>query len=285
MEKKVSFIIVNYNTGGLLRNCLESIKINVHLSFEVVVVDNHSSDDSLSLCKKLFDDDKRFVLFVLNDNLGFAKGCNYGAERASGNFYYFLNPDTELTENMDQDIMYVTEHPDKVYVSPLLNIDGSVENPKRVIPTLKNIFFWNFCRKKAGIWYKGASVFVLKELFIFLKKWPEDYFMYSEDLDFFFIVWVKGIDVIKLNTPILHFGGSSSSKRWSPLEREIEVQRSFRVFYAKYFPKRKYVSVMLYFLFHDLLKHPKRGLLILKSWFFVSKMPYFLPTSSFSLDK
>lgn len=271
MGNKVSFIIVNYNTGGLLRNCLESIRNNVKLPFEVIVVDNHSSDESLNLCNKIFLSDERYCSLPLDENIGFAKGCNYGAKMSSGNFLYFLNPDTEIEHSLDRDISYVMEHPDTVYVSPLVNPNGSEENPKRVMPTLKNIFLWNIRSRKAAYWYKGASVFLSREMFIHLGQWPEDYFMYSEDLDLFFNIWKKGIPVKKLSTPILHFGGVSSSKVWSSLEREIAVQTSFRIFYDKYFPTKDYNAVKIYFLLHNLFRHPKRALMDIKAWRVVSK--------------
>lgn len=269
----LSIIIVNFNTNYLLFNCLSSIKECVSVNYEVIVVDNASTDDSFSRCD-VFSDDPRFHLFRLNDNYGFSKGNNMAVERSSGRFLHFLNPDTKVSCEINRDYSLAFSLDDKVFVNPLLNRDGSLENADRVVPTLKDIFWWNVCRSKARYWCLGASVIVSRDVFYRLGGWCEDYFMYSEDLDFFYNVWLNGLEIVHLSAPVYHFGGGSSGGLWSALERESAVQISFRKFYSKYFSKCQYVAVKCYFVAHDLFRHPAKTFVNIKAWKMVSKYKY-----------
>lgn len=265
MRSLVSIIIVNYNSGELLYNCLRSIRDCLEMEYEVIVVDNASTDTSLSMVHE-FEDNPSFRFIKSEENLGFAKGCNLGATLAKGAVFHFLNPDTELQRGMDRDYLFTLRFPDKVYVTPLLNRDASLENGKMVLPLLKDIFWWNVNRKRARFWCKGASVIIPKNLYNKVGGWSEDYFMYGEDLDLFYNFWRLGINVEILHTPVFHFGGGCSKNVWNSFEREVKVQRSFKLFYSKYFPKWKYVAVKCYFLLHNLLKHPSKVKGDIKAW-------------------
>lgn len=265
MAKDISIIIVNYNSGELLLNCLKSIKKELGIDYEVVVVDNASTDNSLEQCAE-FEGDTRFLFQRFEGNLGFAHGCNVGADAASGKVLHFLNPDTELRPGANGDYLQVLEDPSAVYVTPLINRDGSVENGKMVLPVLKDIFWWNISRHRARFWCKGASVIISEENFSKVGRWSEDYFMYGEDLDLFYNFWIRGLEIRMLPTPVFHLGGGCSQNVWTSFEREVKVQRSFRKFYDKYFPRWKYVAVKCYFLLHNLIKHPSKVKGDIKAW-------------------
>lgn len=265
MTREVSIIIVNYNTGELLFNCLCSIDRFLSLDYEVIVADNASSDDSVSRCSA-FRSNPRFVFIELDSNMGFAKANNIAAAAAAGRILHFLNPDTEIGEGMDGDYRTALGYPCTVFVNPLVNRDGSVENRPKPVPVLRDMFYWYVCRKKARIWYKGASVIMSREVFDRVGKWSEDYFMYAEDLDLFYSLHTLGISVRSLSSTIFHYGGGSSSGRWSDLEREVVVQRSARIFYNKYFSKYQYIAIKIYFVFHYLFKEPRRVPMDIRAW-------------------
>ncbi len=263
---RLSIIIVNYNAGELLENCLLSIRSELELDYEVIVVDNASTDGSMDHCSTLFSDDSRFVFHRIGCNMGFASACNMGADDSHGEVLHFLNPDTELRPGANEDYKLVLADPDAVYVTPLVNRDGTAENAKMVLPVLKDIFWWNVARRKARYWCKGASVIISRENFHKVGRWSEDYFMYGEDLDLFYNFWTHGIRISMLPTSVYHLGGGCSQKVWNSLEREIKVQRSFRKFYDKYFSRWQYVAVKLYFLAHNMIKHPVKVKGDIKAW-------------------
>lgn len=266
MNPDISIIIVNYNSKGLLYRSLESIyKCLQTIKYEVIVVDNGSIDDSIALCADFREYDNYYFI-LQKENLGFARGCNIGAEIAKGEILHFLNPDTELNIGMEGDYKEVFAAMDKIYVNRLINKDGSVENEKMVLPLLRDIFWWNVDREKARFWCRGASVIISKGNFLKVGKWSEDYFMYGEDLDLFYSFWIKGLKIKFLSTPILHYGGGCSENVWTSFEREVMVQKSFKIFFEKHFSKWQYIAVKLYFLAHNLIKHPSKIKSDIKAW-------------------
>ena len=265
MKRDISIITVNYNSKELLYNCLCSIKRELDINYEVIVVDNASTDNSIALCRE-FREDSRFIFIESPHNNGFAKGCNMGADAASGEILHFLNPDTELQKGISDDYRKVIGAPEKVYVTPLINRDNSIENGKMFLPVLRDIFWWNISRKRARYWFKGASVIISKDNFQKAGRWCEDYFMYGEDLDLFYNFWKNNIEIAMLQTPIFHLGGGCSQNVWSSFDREIIVQHSFRRFYTRHFSRAQYVAVKCYFVMHNLIKHPSRVIFDIKAW-------------------
>jgi len=87
----VSIIILNYNAGELLLNCVESVFNTNYDNFEVIVVDNVSSDNSHKKCKEKFE---KIILIENKENYGYCEGNNCGIRNAKGEFIVILNPDT-----------------------------------------------------------------------------------------------------------------------------------------------------------------------------------------------
>lgn len=265
MNPEVSIIIVNYNTGDLLYNCLRSILSNVGVGYEVIVADNCSSDGSVSACAGFWKD-SRFRIIRLESNSGFSRANNMAAAQASGKIFHFLNPDTELAEGIDSDYIAALEHPEAVYVNPLVNRDGTLENDRMPIPVLRDILLWNVGSSKARYWYKGASVIISSENFRRAGGWCEDYFLFAEDLDLFYEFWEHGIPVKEARTRIFHLGGGSTSSVWRSLDREVMVQKANRIFFRRHFSHFQYVLSKLYFLFHNIFRHPSRVPLYVRAW-------------------
>lgn len=96
----VSIIIPVFNKWELTKNCLESLAVHTPDCVEVLVVDNHSSDDTCSECRpfgeRLFG--SRFRLLRQDENRNFGPACNIGARSATGTYLLFLNNDTVVTE-------------------------------------------------------------------------------------------------------------------------------------------------------------------------------------------
>lgn len=124
-ELLLSVIIVNYNGLSFLGACLKALTRNVSCPYEIIIVDNNSSDDSRKYITKNWPDVR---LICSPDNLGFAKGNNLGAECARGKFLLLLNNDTEILQSLQPLFDYFEDHPDTAIVgSRLRNPDGSVQ--------------------------------------------------------------------------------------------------------------------------------------------------------------
>lgn len=158
---KLSIIIVNYNVKDLLKACLGSIDRCVgNFSTEVIVIDNNSSDGSQEMLRAFMPQHYELVLKLSDENLGFARGNNLGLEHATGEYVFFLNPDTLLLDgSLKEMVAYLDKHTELEAIGPrLLNGDDSQQASIRTFPTvwsqlvvmmkLHNIFpHWSVVKK------------------------------------------------------------------------------------------------------------------------------------------
>ena len=106
----ISIIIVNYNGTGFIEGCLESIRKNFieeggGISYEVIIIDNASSDASPRYLDAFCSENASFRLIKNNINAGFGAASNTGAEQAKGSLLLFLNPDCRIMEGRIKDVI------------------------------------------------------------------------------------------------------------------------------------------------------------------------------------
>lgn len=138
-----SIIIVTWNSGEFIRNCLDSILVSsANSSLEIIAVDNNSSDETAKIVEELYPQVK---LIQNKKNLGYAKANNQGIEEAKGEYILLLNPDTQVLEDA-LSLMYefMEENPDVGALGPrLLNPDKSVQASCREFPAFSTLI-WEF---------------------------------------------------------------------------------------------------------------------------------------------
>lgn len=232
----LSIIIVNYNVKYFLEQCLYSvIKATQTIQAEIIVVDNHSTDDSLCYLVPKFPPVKFFQNKV---NTGFGKACNRGVQEASGEYILFLNPDTIVAEDsFTQCLQFFRSHTNCGALGVKM-IDGSgafLKESKRAFPSpLTSLFklaglasFFPkskiFSRYHLGHLDKEQSheVDVLAGAFFLTKKdvlqkvgaFDEAFFMYGEDVDLSYRIQKAGYkNYYFAGTSIIHFKGESTKR-------------------------------------------------------------------------
>lgn len=231
----LSVIIVNWNTKKLLQNCLSSIyKFTKGINFEVIVVDNGSSDGSVNMLK---DNYPQVKIIHNEDNRGYAKANNQGLKIAKGKYFLLLNSDTYLVENSLKKIKdEADKYPESGIISPLLlNKDKSIQQSVGFFPNLPQVFFWmmfiddlpfgsmlhpyhvdhdSFYKMQQEIdWGTGAALLVTKEVYKKVGGLDEAIFMYGEDVEWCFRVKKANFKVLfNPNTKIIHIGGGSAKQ-------------------------------------------------------------------------
>lgn len=143
MEKDIelSVIIVNYNAEPLIERCLASIyETPPSFSFEVIVIDNGSKDNSVAMIKNKFP---QVVLVANSVDLHYSKGMNQGIRKASGRLLFCLNPDTVVFPlAFDSAVNFIDKNSDiGVVGSRLLNPDLSDQGTSRKFPTPMSAVF------------------------------------------------------------------------------------------------------------------------------------------------
>jgi hypothetical protein len=232
---ELSIIIVNWNTRNYLKDCLKSILENIkEVSFEVIVVDNSSSDGSAEMVKEEFPHVK---LIASDVNTCFAKGNNIGYEISDGDYIAFLNPDTIIHPNTyETSIMYIRAHPEVGAVTcKFLNPDGSFQRKYyRRFPDILTVFFCftmfgvfidkNLLERKYENIYcyndknfdkiekidqPGATFMVIPR--VILEKvgvFDEEFPIFFNDVDLCKRIWDAGFEIHLLpDITITHYGG------------------------------------------------------------------------------
>jgi GT2 family glycosyltransferase len=254
----VTLVTVNYNAGDMLRDCIRSAVDQVG---EIIVVDNASSDQSLSHLN-VPDESRKSIKIIRNSkNVGFAAACNIGAKAAKGNYLLFLNPDCELNPNAIQAMLDVFhEYAEVGMVGGLLiGPDGTEQGGgRRAIPTPWRSFvrafglsrfeqrwpklFFDFYLHKQPLpvhpiemeAISGACMLVTREAVEDVGLWDEGYFLHCEDLDWCMRFRQRGWKILFApDARIVHHKGVCGRAR--PIFVEWHKHKGMMRFYRKFF--------------------------------------------------
>jgi len=253
---ELSIIIVNFNTRQLLFNCLKSIFTETkNISYEVIIVDNGSTDDSLSFVKKHFPQVK---IITNKKNLGFAKASNQGVTIAKGKYLLFLNSDTLiLNKAIEKSLKFIIKNPQiNILGCRLLNKDRSIQPSIGFFPQLKQLFLMMFflddipfinrlmkpyqqsridfyCKTQEVDWVTGAFLLLSKKVINKIGGFDEDFFMYNEEVDFCYRAKKEGFKVWFYHEPeIIHLKGKSSQEGFKTAV--LGEYQGLEKFYKKY---------------------------------------------------
>lgn len=221
MNNKIRFsiVIINWNgkekLGELFDNCLESVANTKYGNFEVIFVDNASTDGSYEYVQSEF---KNFRFFRNQENLGFASGNNVGARFCGGDVIVFLNNDTIVDPNWLDEPAKLFKNLKTGIVQANLRLLNDPTTPDSIghcisvlCMPIENYFFMDESRKPTPIFGgKGAALFVRKDLFEKLNGFDEDYFFYFEETDLCWRAHLLDYGIyFSPNSIVLHKGGGT----------------------------------------------------------------------------
>jgi len=237
----LDIVIVNWNSGGLLNNCLISIeKSNLkELFLNIIVVDNGSSDDSLDsvTCGV------KYKLIKQKDNIGFAKACNIGLLQSSSRYVLFLNPDTEVRLDTFQKAINRMEENSNISVLGVKYIDenGNITPSCSRFPKLRyylndiiglskiypKIFYhatimldMDFSKSAFVDEVSGAFFFCRRSVLDRVGDFDERFFLYYEELDLAYRIKKRGGAIFyDADNEIYH-------KRWGSSD-QVKAKRLF----------------------------------------------------------
>ena len=211
---KVSIIIVNYNGKELLQKCLDSLlKVNYD-NFEIILVDNNSTDGTVEFITKNYPS---LIIIKLDSNKGFAEPNNVAAKISKGKYLLFLNNDTVVTPNFISEMVKVMETDKKIAVcqSLLLKPDGSVDSSGDFIDHLGVVYNSKTeideIREVSSA--RGASMLVRSDIFEKLDGFDQKFFITFEDVDLCWRSWILGYRVLIIPTSIVYHEGGITIKK------------------------------------------------------------------------
>jgi GT2 family glycosyltransferase len=214
LDPIVSVIILNYNGKIYLDKCLDSLKSTTYQNFEILVVDNNSSDQSSDLIKQRYPYVK---LIELKKNLGFSIANNLGAEAARGDFFVFLNNDTIVTQTwLSELVNAIIESQDNevaIAQSFLVRQDGEIDSSGDFIDKFGRPYsskLENPPDRRHIMSARAASMIINKEVFWKLGGFEEIFFASFEDVHLGWKAWIAGYKVILAsNSIVYHFTGQT----------------------------------------------------------------------------
>ena len=253
---QLSIIILNYNVRYFLELCVLSVQeALLNIDAEIIVVDNNSSDDSCLMMKSRFPNVK---LIENTTNSGFPKGNNIGVAQAKGDYICVLNPDTVVAEDTFEKILAFAEKQTNLGILGCKLIDGTgnfLPESKRGVPTpwvaitkilglyqvFPKLFFFNryyaqhISENETGKVdiLVGAFMVMKRDLYLEIGGFDENCFMYSDDIDFSYMVLKKGKSNFYFHeTSVIHYKGESTVKDGLYMKR---FREAMQFFYKKHF--------------------------------------------------
>jgi GT2 family glycosyltransferase len=267
---KLSIVILNYNTRGLLRDCLDSLeKVKGEVRFEVIVCDNGSTDESLTFIKNSKFQIPNIKFIENGENLGFARGNNAARNVALGEYILFLNSDTVVyKDTLRKTVLYLDEHKDVgALTCKALLSDGSFDKDTRrsfITPWIGFVHLFLrldriFPKSKlfSQYWYgyidenkvhevdaiQGAFFMTRKKILDEVGWFDEDYFLDAEDIDLSWkIKHAGGKNIYYPKVSILHLKGATKGKNRKlkssvslkeKLKYRLSGVNSMEIFYRK----------------------------------------------------
>lgn len=250
----LSIIIVNWNAADLLARCLRSVQNTAKtIRYEMIVVDNNSTDGSQQMLQRDFPDVK---LIANRENAGFARANNQGIAISQGRYLLLLNSDAFVKENtLDHMVAFMDEHAEAgMSACKLVYEDGRLQPSCYSFPSLLTelytalqldkafprspefgkylMTYWDFDEVRAVDSVMGAFMLARRAAVDQVGMMDESYFMYSEEMDWCFqfkkhgwqILYDPSVETIHL------WGGSSKRVR---LEMFLQLYRSKVLFFRK----------------------------------------------------
>ena len=242
----VSIIIPHFKNQDILHNCLDSIfASDCTESIEVIIVDN-GNNEYIKSTKNSFPE---IIILNPNKNIGYAGGCNFGAEKARGEFLFFLNDDTTINKKCISKLI------NKIQVDKKI---GSAQ-PKILNEKHKNyfdyaggtggfidIFCYPFTRgrifntietdekqydnDKKLFWASGCAFITIKKIFLKIGGFDETLFAHMEEIDYHWKLHLMGYNTMSCTESVVYHKGAMTLPTESPMKTYLNHRNNLLLF-------------------------------------------------------
>lgn len=252
----VSIVVVNWNTRDVLLNCLASVYAQTQgIDFELILVDNASSDGSAEMVREEFP---QVILIANSENRGFAAANNQGMQIAQGRYVLLLNPDTiVLDQAIPKTIAFADRNMDIAVVGCQVWLNETeIQQTCFSFPSLSSIFFKEtglrrlfpksriFGKADYGWWDRKSQmdVDVVSGMYMLVRRdaikqvglMDEDYFVYAEEADWCSRFWKAGWRCVFIpGARIIHLDGGGKSTAQTSTKMFVQHQKSLLLFFKK----------------------------------------------------
>ncbi len=241
---KVSVVIPNWNGESLLSVCLQSLKEQSWQDFQLIVVDNGSSDDSVQVIKKIFP---KADIIQLEKNIGFAPAVNLGIEKAQSEYIFLLNNDTQVDNHCLQQIVKTADQKKDyaLFAVKMINFydHQKIDSAGAYITSVghANGFGWQqsdgdqYNQAGAVMLVSGGGALIRKEVFTKIGLFDDRYFAYFEDVDLCLRAILAGYQSWYEPKAVVYHVHKATSQKNKPLTEYLQF-RNMTMTLIKDFP-------------------------------------------------
>jgi GT2 family glycosyltransferase len=220
-EPFISIILLNYNGKEFIAKCLQSIFNSSYKNYEVIIVDNCSSDNSLSIINEFFSEEKKLRIVALKKNFGYSVGNNIGYTYVvpEAKYVVFLNNDVVVDDGWLSELVVAMEADNNIGAAmpSILNLESPYENN---VSGFMDVFMDNVPSPQSNasiiekcFFASGCSAIIRRDVLKVIGLFNPNFFAYFEDTDLSWRIWLNGYSVVHVSRArVLHKGGASSSK-------------------------------------------------------------------------
>ncbi len=229
----VSVIIANHNGEKFLKKCIDSLLLEKSSRFEIIIVDDASTDNSINLIRKNYQGIKRLNLISLPENVGAARVRNIGIENALGKYLFFLDNDTVVNPGWASTIDNFFKKYPKTGIAQAKLLKMGTNNFDYAGDHISKMGFlierargcldnerYNQEDKVFGV--KSAAMIARKKVVDSLGGFDDDYFIYWEDTDICWRSWLSGFEVRMCpKITVWHAYGTENKDLKIPLDNKV----------------------------------------------------------------
>ncbi len=263
MKKKASVIIVNYNGRDHLKECLDSLREQTMKDFEVILVDNASTDGSVAFGRNTYPE---VTILENRENLGYGGGNNAGIRQSHGRYVVLLNNDTKVDPQWLEKLMGPAErdsgvgmcasrimdyyHPDIIDNTGLLIYRDGVARGRGRLEKDSG----QYSREEEVLFPSGCAGLYRRDMLEAIGFFDEDFFLYVDDVDIGFRARLAGWKCIYVPDAVVYHKYSATTEPYSPLKAYL-VERNRIWVVMKCFP----AGLAITSIFSTLLRYVMQG--------------------------
>jgi GT2 family glycosyltransferase len=243
----VSIIIVNYNSAEVVQACVDSVLKQIGVEFELIIIDNASSDHSATTLESL-QSNTHIQILLNQENIGFGRANNQAFQRCCGRYVFLLNPDAVLLapDDLQRLVTFMDGNPRCGLAGTRIWKGGAGQEnlPVYFYPGEKSLQQKLHALPGKIAWVLGASMIIRREIYESVRGFDEGYFLYAEEADLCLRIRQRGYVIEQCtNVAVRHIGGVSESS--APIEHvQRKKQAGLYLFYKKHYPADEVVRLV-----------------------------------------
>lgn len=224
MNLEVSYVVVCYNSDKYVRKCIDSILNQTYKDDEILIIDNNSSDDTVSIVEEYCEKFKKIRLVQNKTNLGYGNAINKIIKDCKGDFLAILNADVWLDKEWTSNLLRFLKSRDEIVSASgnvylpngeLLSAGGMMDKFGAVVQRGSKIFLSRHIKENVIFYNDGSSFMVKRKIFDEIQFDPK-LFLYCEDLDFCWKIKLLGYKIDFEPTAISYHDMGHSSPDTNP---------------------------------------------------------------------